>query len=132
MIMHHLYSKLMTIFILMKCAADLDVLKVELSLIPLQMFNKNSLVSCGRINVLQKILECYKLIINRYHKSDKSRWVSLSDIGFKELDDHMNILIDASNPRSQSENYNDCHNYLAASIQDAIDTNHNFFSPNKG
>lgn len=65
------------------------------------------------------------MIINRYYKLDKKKWNGLSGIGLKELDDHMKILIAASNPRSQSVNYNDCHNYLTASIQDAIDTDYN-------
>jgi hypothetical protein len=105
----------------MKCAADLDVLKYSLSLIPLQILNKNKLVSFEKIKVLKEFLDCYRLIINGFHKSDNIRWDGIFDIGLKELDDHMKILVTTSNLKSQSVNYNDCHNYLTASIQDAID-----------
>jgi hypothetical protein len=105
----------------MKCVADLEVLKYKLSLIPLQVLNKKKLVSFENITVLKEFLECYKLTINRFYKLDKNMWTALSDIGLKELDDHMKILVTATNSKSQSVNYNDCHNYLTLSIQDAID-----------
>jgi hypothetical protein len=112
----------MTIFSHMKCPADLYLLKHQLSIIPLQILHTNSLVSFGSIRNLQKILRCYRIEINRFHKLDRNRWASLLGIGLKELDDHMRILVNASNNESQLENYNDCHNYLSSSIQDAIDT----------
>jgi hypothetical protein len=105
----------------MKCVADLDVLKYKLSLLPLQVLHKKKLVSFENIRVLKEFLECYKLTINQFHKLDKNRWNALSDIGLKELDDHMKILVNATSSKLQSVNYNDCHNYLTSSIQDAID-----------
>jgi poly(3-hydroxyalkanoate) synthetase len=68
----------------------------------------------------------YRIEINRFYKLDSNRWASLLGIGLKEVDDHMKILVDASNTESQLENYNDCHNYLSSSIQDAIDTINQF------
>jgi hypothetical protein len=106
----------------MKCIADLVVLKSKLSLIPLKILNNNKLVPFGSIRALQKLLGCYKNIINSFYKLDSARWAGFSGIGLNELDDHMKILVTASDHNLQSVNYNDCHGYLSASIQHAIDT----------
>lgn len=106
----------------MICEPELNALKYKLSLIPLQILNKNEQVSFENIKVLKDFFKCYRLIIYQLHNSDKDRWTNLFDIGLKELDDHMKILVTATNPNLQSENYNDCHNYLTSSIQDALDT----------
>lgn len=106
----------------MECPSDLYLLKHELLLIPLQILHTNNIDASGSIRTLQKILECYRIEINRFYKLDSNRWASLLGIGLNELDDHMKILVDASNTELQFENYNDCHNYLSSSIQDAIDT----------
>lgn len=110
----------------MNCEPDLNTLEYELSLIPLQILNRNELISFKDIRVLEELLECYGLIIDHLHSSDKNRWTAFFDIGLKELDDHMKILVTATNPKLQTEYYNNCHNYLTSSIQDAIDNKNDF------
>jgi hypothetical protein len=112
----------MSNFPLMKVIANLDALKYELSLVPLQTLCDHKIVSFRSIKALQGLLASYVAIINRFYKLDNGKWDSLFGIGVKELNDHMRLLVLASDHDLQSIGYNDCHNYLSASIQDAIDT----------
>jgi hypothetical protein len=106
----------------MEDIANLDALKYKLSLVPLQILSDHKIVSFRTIKALQGFLASYVAIINSFHKLDNGKWDGLFGIGLKELNDHMRLLVLASDHDLQSIGYNDCHNYLSASIQDAIDT----------
>ena len=108
---------------IMKCTADLANLKDQLSLIPLQSIPNDEIVSSEHMKGLKKILECYKIIIDQLYKINNLKWIGLKGIGLEELDEHMQLLISAQDYKTQQISFNDCHSYLLAGIQDAINTN---------